>query len=196
MDNILILLQLVSLIALVFIAFMIVKRRRNSEAKTDEIITTQYPYANTREMREEFICINSFFMNVLCEKKSKSNFKRLQREYLELGTRLFYLASQKTISKFLEFKSISSLVGGSVEEHKIALLWFAEFNMLLRKDLGLKTEPEFIKDYLNIILAYWGEDEIDKQKIDDLNEQLTATIDSYMNDPNWGTCCCINKGEP
>ncbi|WP_321319755.1 hypothetical protein [Labilibaculum sp.] len=126
-------------------------------------------------------------MKILCEKKSKSNFKKLQKEFLELGTRLYYLASERTIKKFLEFKSLSSFVEGTVHEHKITLLWFAEFNLLLRSDLGLETSPELIKDYLNIILTYWDEEEMEKEELDDLKSQLADSIDNYFSVFNVGT---------
>jgi hypothetical protein len=156
---------------------MIFKLKRNNSA------TTKSQPLQASEIREEFISINSFFMNLLCEKKCKSNYKRYQKEYLDLGTKLYYLASQNTFNKYLEFKSMSLYVEGSDREHKIVLLWFAELNMLLRNDLGLETNPEFIKDYLNLMLSYWNKDELSDEDIEELNEQLTKTVDNYT---NWG----------
>lgn len=194
MEIISVILQILILAALAFIISFLIQEKRNAaanssveeaESEVKESTTNSLPASD--EKREEFLRINAFFMKILCEKKSKSNFKRLQKEFLELGTRLYYLASELTIRKFLEFKSLSSFVEGTVHEHKIALLWFAEFNVLLRKDLGLETTPEQIKDYLNIILTYWDEDEMEKQELDDLKDQLADSIDNYFSVFNVGT---------
>ncbi|WP_282126032.1 hypothetical protein [Marinifilum flexuosum] len=194
MEIISVILQILILAALAFIISFLFQEKRNAaanstieeaESEVKESTTNSLPASD--EKREEFLRINAFFMKILCEKKSKSNFKRLQKEFLELGTRLYYLASELTIRKFLEFKSLSSFVEGTVHEHKIALLWFAEFNVLLRKDLGLETSPEQIKDYLNIILTYWDEDELEKQELDDLKDQLADSIDNYFSVFNVGT---------
>jgi len=194
MEIISIILQILILSALAFIISFLIQEKRNASASSEETATESEVKETTTnslpasdETREEFLRINAFFMKILCEKKSKSNFKRLQKEFLELGTRLYYLASELTIRKFLEFKSLSSFVEGTVHEHKIALLWFAEFNVLLRKDLGLQTSPELIKDYLNIILTYWDEDEMEKQELDDLKTQLADSIDNYFSVFNVGT---------
>ncbi|MPQ48466.1 hypothetical protein GCQ56_15785 [Marinifilum sp. N1E240] len=194
MEIISIILQILILSALAFIISFLIQEKRNASASSEETATESEVKDSTTnslpasdETREEFLRINAFFMKILCEKKSKSNFKRLQKEFLELGTRLYYLASELTIRKFLEFKSLSSFVEGTVHEHKIALLWFAEFNVLLRKDLGLQTSPELIKDYLNIILTYWDEDEMEKQELDDLKTQLADSIDNYFSVFNVGT---------
>jgi len=194
MEIISIILQILILSALAFIISFLIQEKRNASASSEETTTESEVKESTTnslpasdETREEFLRINAFFMKILCEKKSKSNFKRLQKEFLELGTRLYYLASELTIRKFLEFKSLSSFVEGTVHEHKIALLWFAEFNVLLRKDLGLQTSPELIKDYLNIILTYWDEDEMEKQELDDLKTQLADSIDNYFSVFNVGT---------
>ena len=193
MEIISIILQILILSALAFIIAFLIQQKRNAaidsseseqESEAKETAATHY---NSDEKREEFLRINAFFMKILCEKKSKSNFKRLQKEFLELGTRLYYLASELTIRKFLEFKSLSSFVEGTVHEHKIALLWFAEFNLLLRKDLGLETTPELIKDYLNIILTYWDEDEMEKDELDNLKSQLADSVDNYFSVFNVGT---------
>ncbi|MDQ2180593.1 hypothetical protein [Marinifilum sp. D714] len=194
MEIISVILQILILAALAFIISFLIQEKRNAatnsteeeaESEVKESTTNSLPASD--EKREEFLRINAFFMKILCEKKSKSNFKRLQKEFLELGTRLYYLASELTIRKFLEFKSLSSFVEGTVHEHKIALLWFAEFNVLLRKDLGLETSPEQIKDYLNIILTYWDEDEMEKQELDDLKDQLADSIDNYFSVFSVGT---------
>ncbi|RUT73153.1 hypothetical protein [Ancylomarina longa] len=194
MEIISIILQILILSALAFIISLLIQDKKNSKVPVQESESVDQNkqvannlYSNSAEKREEFLRINSFFMKILCEKKSKSNFKRLQKEFLELGTRLYYLASETTIRKFLEFKSLSSFVEGTVHEHKIALLWFAEFNVLLRQDLGLKTTPELIKDYLNIILTYWDEDEMEKQELDNLKSQLANSIDNYFSVFNVGT---------
>ena len=194
MEIISVILQILILAALAFIISFLIQEKRNAvtnssieEAESEVKETTTNSLIASDEKREEFLRINAFFMKILCEKKSKSNFKRLQKEFLELGTRLYYLASELTIRKFLEFKSLSSFVEGTVHEHKIALLWFAEFNVLLRKDLGLETSPEQIKDYLNIILTYWDEDEMEKQELDDLKDQLADSIDNYFSVFNVGT---------
>ncbi len=188
-----IILQILTLAALAFLISYFIQDKRNSIRDNDEIevekTTSDIPASanNNNEKREEFLRINAFFMKILCEKKSKSNFKKLQKEFLELGTRLYYLASERTIKKFLEFKSLSSFVEGTVHEHKIALLWFAEFNLLLREDLGLETSPALIKDYLNIILTYWDEEEMEKEELDDLKSQLADSIDNYFSVFNVGT---------
>ncbi|NOU61553.1 hypothetical protein [Marinifilum caeruleilacunae] len=196
MEIISVILQILILSALAFIISFLIQEKRNAaansgveevEKETEVKESTTNSLVASDEKREEFLRINAFFMKILCEKKSKSNFKRLQKEFLELGTRLYYLASELTIRKFLEFKSLSSFVEGTVHEHKIALLWFAEFNVLLRKDLGLETSPEQIKDYLNIILTYWDEDEMEKQELDDLKDQLADSIDNYFSVFNVGT---------
>ncbi|MCT4603017.1 MAG: hypothetical protein N4A59_08980 [Marinifilum sp.] len=194
MEIISVILQILILSALAFIISFLIQEKRNNaanssveDAETEVKESTTNSLAASDEKREEFLRINAFFMKILCEKKSKSNFKRLQKEFLELGTRLYYLASELTIRKFLEFKSLSSFVEGTVHEHKIALLWFAEFNVLLRKDLGLETSPEQIKDYLNIILTYWDEDEMEKKELDDLKDQLADSIDNYFSVFNVGT---------
>jgi hypothetical protein len=190
-----IILQILSLMALAFLISYLIRAKKNSIKTRDsneiniknESDQTLASTNNSNEKREEFLRINSFFMKILCEKKSKSNFKKLQKEFLELGTRLYYLASERTIKKFLEFKSLSSFVEGTVHEHKIALLWFAEFNLLLRSDLGLETSPTLIKDYLNIILTYWDEEEMEKGELDDLKSQLADSIDNYYSVFNVGT---------
>jgi hypothetical protein len=187
-----IILQILSLAVLAFLISYLIQEKRNTIRDSGEIeikneLSESHASSNSNEKREEFLRINAFFMKILCEKKSKSNFKKLQKEFLELGTRLYYLASERTIKKFLEFKSLSSFVEGTVHEHKIALLWFAEFNLLLRSDLGLETSPELIKDYLNIILTYWDEEEMEKEELDDLKSQLADSIDNYFSVFNVGT---------
>ena len=145
--------------------------------------TSQSFWADTSsammEQREEFQRINAFFLKMLSEKKSKSNYKRMQKEYMELGTRLYFYAGQNTIRKFLEFKHLSAFIEGTVQEHKITLLWFAEFNLLLRNDLGLETSPQLIKDYLNILLTYWEDEEMEEKELDELKIQLSQSIDNY-----------------
>nr|WP_320117712.1 hypothetical protein [uncultured Marinifilum sp.] len=193
MEIISMILQILILTALVFIISFLIQEKRNNVSSLEEVVTDteleeeNHIVAVSDEKREEFLRINSFFMKILCEKKSKSNFKKLQKEFLDLGTRLYYLASEPTIRKFLEFKSLSSFVEGTVHEHKIALLWFAEFNVLLRKDLGLKTSPELIKDYLNIVLTFWDEEEMEKGELNDLKNQLADSIDNYFSVFNVGT---------
>lgn len=194
MEIVSIILQILILLALAFIISLLIQEKRNKAISSDESFaeteakeSTTNLHSGSDEKREEFLRINAFFMKILCEKKSKSNFKRLQKEFLELGTRLYYLASELTIRKFLEFKSLSSFVEGTVHEHKIALLWFAEFNVLLRQDLGLETSPGQIKDYLNIILTYWDEEEMEKDELDDLKTQLADSIDNYFSVFNVGT---------
>jgi hypothetical protein len=187
-----IILQILSLAVLAFLISYLIQEKRNTIRDSGEIeikneLSESHASSNSNEKREEFLRINAFFMKILCEKKSKSNFKKLQKEFLELGTRLYYLASERTIKKFLEFKSLSSFVEGTVHEHKIALLWFAEFNLLLRSDLGLQTSPEMIKDYLNIILTYWDEEEMEKEELDNLKSQLADSIDNYFSVFNVGT---------
>ncbi len=188
-----IILQVLTLAALAFLISYFIQYKKNTQRDKNEVkvknTSTNIPVSanNNNEKREEFLRINAFFMKILCEKKSKSNFKKLQKEFLELGTRLYYLGSERTIKKFLEFKSLSSFVEGTVHEHKIALLWFAEFNLLLREDLGLETSPALIKDYLNIILTYWEEEEMEKEELDDLKSQLADSIDNYFSVFNVGT---------
>lgn len=193
MEIVSIILQILILTSLIFVISFLIQEKRNTVSGLEEIATDteleeeNHLVAISDEKREEFLRINSFFMKILCEKKSKSNFKKLQKEFLDLGTRLYYLASEPTIRKFLEFKSLSSFVEGTVHEHKIALLWFAEFNVLLRKDLGLKTSPELIKDYLNIVLTFWDEEEMEKGELNDLKNQLADSIDNYFSVFNVGT---------
>lgn len=193
MEIISIILQILILATLVFLLSFLIQEKRNSvknlEATGVKVESNEQDtdVANFIEKREEFLRINAFFMKILCEKKSKSNFKKLQKEFLELGTKLYYLASERTVKKFLEFKSLSSFVEGTVHEHKIALLWFAEFNLLLRSDLGLETSSGLIKDYLNIILTFWDDEEMEKEELDDLKSQLADSIDNYFSVFNVGT---------
>ncbi|WP_372755745.1 hypothetical protein [Labilibaculum sp.] len=193
MEIISIILQVSILAALVFLISFLLQEKRNSirdlevEDVTKESKELDMDVNNFFDKREEFLRVNAFFMKILCEKKSKSNFKKLQKEFLDLGTKLYYLASERTVKKFLEFKSLSSFVEGTVHEHKIALLWFAEFNLLLRSDLGLETSPGLIKDYLNIILTFWDDEEMEKEELDDLKSQLADSIDNYFSVFNVGT---------
>jgi len=193
MEILSIILQLLIFVGLGYIISLLLLRKKDSPTKeiqierNNEMGGSGTQIKNSIEMREEFLRINSFFLKILCEKKSKSNFKRLQKDFLDLGTRLYYLASENTIRKFLEFKSLSSFVEGTVHEHKIALLWFAEFNLLLRKDLGLETSPQLIKDYLNIILTYWDSEEMENEELDNLKSQLADSVDNYFSVFNVGT---------
>lgn len=193
MEILSIILQFLIFVGLVYIISLLLLKKKDSPTKeiqierNNEVGGAGTQIKNTIEMREEFLRINSFFLKILCEKKSKSNFKRLQKDFLDLGTRLYYLASENTIRKFLEFKSLSSFVEGTVHEHKIALLWFAEFNLLLRKDLGLETSPQLIKDYLNIILTYWDSEEMENEELDNLKSQLADSVDNYFSVFNVGT---------
>lgn len=186
METALIIFQILNLVALAFLILYLIRDKKHRAYKKHELELEKASADATNkqndssEMREEFLRINGFFMKILCEKKSKTNFKKLQKDFLELGTKLYYLASERSIKKFIEFKSLSSFVEGTVHEHKIALLWFAEFNVLLREDLGLETSPSLIKDYLNIILTYWDDEELKKEELDDLKSQLAKSIDNYF----------------
>ncbi|CAH0314779.1 hypothetical protein [Peribacillus simplex] len=85
--------------------------------------------------------------------------KKLQKEHnrklLDLGTKLFFFASDETVKKFVQFRKYSLSVGTPEYESMQNIIILAELIVLIRKDLGYSNTECTKDDFLHIMLTDW-----------------------------------------
>ncbi|GED02965.1 hypothetical protein JDW21_11565 [Bacillus subtilis] len=85
--------------------------------------------------------------------------KRIQKEHnkkmLDLGTKLFFFASDETVKKFVEWRKYSLTVDTPQYEAKQVIIILAELIVLIRKDLGYSQTECTKDDFLHIMLTDW-----------------------------------------
>ncbi|MRX52360.1 hypothetical protein GJU41_00120 [Bacillus idriensis] len=82
--------------------------------------------------------------------------KEHNKKMLDLGTKLFFFASDETVKKFVEWRKYSLTVDSPNYESKQVIILLAEIMVLIRRDLGY-SETECTKDdFLHIMLKDWA----------------------------------------
>ena len=118
---------------------------------------------------EEFTKITDFLFNYMFDKKFQENLNKnpskFNIEMTNIGSRLFYFASDETVKKYVEWKKyglemVNKEPIDKKESGKIIVL-FADLVLLMRKDLGYKKTECTRDDFLSIFLTDW-----DKHKND------------------------------
>lgn len=118
---------------------------------------------------EEFTKITDFLFNYMFDKKFQENLNKnpskFNIEMTNIGSRLFYFASDETVKKYVEWKKYGLEMANKEpidkkESGKIIVL-FADLVLLMRKDLGYKKTECTRDDFLSIFLTDW-----DKHKND------------------------------
>jgi hypothetical protein len=74
---------------------------------------------------------------------------------LDLGTKLFFFASDETVKKFVQFRKYSLSVGTPEYESMQNIIILAELIVLIRKDLGYSNTECTKDDFLHIMLTDW-----------------------------------------
>ncbi|MFE4812810.1 hypothetical protein ACFQ9Y_16975 [Peribacillus simplex] len=86
--------------------------------------------------------------------------RKLQKEYnrkmLDLGTKLFFFASDETVKKFVDFRKYSLSVGTPGYESMQVIIILAELIVLIRRDLGYSNTECTKDDFLHIMLTDWN----------------------------------------
>ena len=118
---------------------------------------------------EEFTTITDFLFKYIYDKKFQEELNKepskLQIEMANIGSRLFYFASDETVKKYVEWKKFGWEMANketvdSKESGKNIVI-FAELVVLMRKDLGYKKTECTRDDFLSIFVTDW-----DKHKND------------------------------
>ncbi|MCY9204454.1 hypothetical protein [Bacillus atrophaeus] len=72
----------------------------------------------------------------------------------ELGSKLFFFASDDTVKKFVEYRK-QSLKSSETEDSEKLIVLLGELMVLIRKDLGYSQTECNKNDYLHILLNDW-----------------------------------------
>ncbi|MGG4549390.1 hypothetical protein ABER02_16635 [Rossellomorea marisflavi] len=85
--------------------------------------------------------------------------KRTQKEHnksmLDLGTKLFFFASDDTVKKFVEWRKYSLSADSPQYNPKHAIIILAELIVLIRQDVGYSQTECTKDDFLHIMLTDW-----------------------------------------
>jgi hypothetical protein len=112
---------------------------------------------------EEFTKLVKVLITKLIDKQYVDKLRRDQktiREFnktmLDLGTKLFFFASDDTVKKFVEWRKYG-LTAGTPEFKPIKIITLlAELMVLIRKDLGYSQTLCDQNDFLHILLKDWS----------------------------------------
>lgn len=112
---------------------------------------------------QEFAKLVEYLLLNLTDKdyvRKLGNDQRIQKEHnkkmLDLGTKLFFFASDETVKKFVEWRKYSLTVDSPQYDPKQILILLAELIVLIRKDLGYRDTECSKDDFLHIMLKDWG----------------------------------------
>ncbi|TQR14726.1 hypothetical protein [Psychrobacillus soli] len=81
--------------------------------------------------------------------------KEHNKKMLDLGTKLFFFASDVTVKKFVEWRRYGLTVNTPNYESKQIIILLAELIVLIRKDLGYSETQCTKDDFLHIMLKDW-----------------------------------------
>jgi len=94
-----------------------------------------------------------YMRKLATDEKTKEEFNR---SMLDLGTKLFFFASDSTVKKFVEWrKSGQDPAAAAGRDPKHVLILLAELMLEVRKDLGYKDTECTTDDYLYIMIKDW-----------------------------------------
>ena len=89
--------------------------------------------------------------------------KEFNKTMLDLGTKLFFFASDETVKKFVEWRKYGLAADTSNFDPKQTIILLAELMVLIRKDVGY-TDTQCTKDdFLHIMLKDWAKYEQSKE---------------------------------
>jgi len=88
--------------------------------------------------------------------------QEFNRRLMDLGTKLFFFASDETVKKYVEWRKIGQLIDSPGFDPRKIVFIMAELMVQIRKDLGYKNTTCDTDDFLNIILSNW---EAEKKKM-------------------------------
>lgn len=104
----------------------------------------------------EFIILNMLDKDYVAKLgKNQATQKDFNKKMLELGTKLFFFASDETVKKFVEWR----IYGQNADDPNFNPMGLieklAELMVLIRKDLGYRDTICDTDDFLHIILTDW-----------------------------------------
>jgi|GEM_PF-2646673 len=110
---------------------------------------------------EEFVRLIRLLVMNLTDKdyiNELSTNEEVKKEHIksmtELGSKLFFFASDDTVKKFVEYRK-QSLKTNKLEEAEKLINLLGELMVLIRKDLGYSKTECNKNDYLHILLNDW-----------------------------------------
>ncbi|OIR60000.1 hypothetical protein BLL41_17305 [Bacillus sp. FMQ74] len=110
---------------------------------------------------EEFVRLIRLLVMNLTDKdyiNELSTNEEVKKEHIksmtELGSKLFFFASDDTVKKFVEYRK-QSLKTNKLEEAEKLINLLGELMVLIRKDLGYSQTECNKNDYLHILLNDW-----------------------------------------
>jgi hypothetical protein len=111
---------------------------------------------------EEFTKLVEVMITKLLDKQYVEKLGRdpkTQKEYnktmLDLGTKLFFYASDETVKKFVEWRKYGLTADTVNYEPKQIIILLAELIVLIRKDVGYSNTQCTKDDFLHIMLKDW-----------------------------------------
>lgn len=109
---------------------------------------------------EEFTEITDFLFNYMFDKEFQKDLDKKPSKFsikmANIGSRLFYFASDETVKKYVEWKKFGweMINNASVDKNK-SIIIFADLVVLMRKDLGYKKTECTRDDFLSIFVTDW-----------------------------------------
>ncbi|MEA3319428.1 MAG: hypothetical protein U9Q88_05305 [Bacillota bacterium] len=111
---------------------------------------------------EEFTKLVEIMITKLLDKQYVEKLGRdpkTQKEYnktmLDLGTKLFFYASDETVKKFVEWRKYGLTADSANFDPKQIIILLAELIVLIRKDVGYSDTQCTKNDFLHIMLKDW-----------------------------------------
>ena len=92
------------------------------------------------------------------EKNTKIQ-KEFNKKMMDLGTKLFFFASDETVKKYVEWRRFGLETEVKKEDQHKVIILLAELMVLIRKDLGYKDTLCTKDDFLHIMLKDWEKHE-------------------------------------
>ncbi len=133
---------------------------RSDLSKEIELLKISESQLQIRKI-EEFTNITDVLFKYMFDKEYQEELKKkpdkLNVIMANIGSRLFYFASDETVKKYVEWKKfgwVNKELNDEKEARKIIII-FADLVVLMRKDLGYKKTECNRDDFLSIFLSDW-----------------------------------------
>lgn len=110
---------------------------------------------------QQFMVLSEIISNLLDKtyqeklQKDPDTQKEFYQKMLNLGTNLFFFASDEPVKKYVEFYRYGQKPRDSNFDQSKLVILLAELMVLIRKDLGYKDTACNIDDFLNIKITDW-----------------------------------------
>jgi hypothetical protein len=140
---------------------------KNALARELELSKISYAELQVRKT-EQFVKLIEYFNMLMSDKKTQEQIRtdenkrrELGNKLTDLGVKLFFFASDRTVKKFVDWRLYLSKHQGISADAFQFIRMYAEFIVELRRDLGYGETTCGSDDFLNIILADWWKHKTD-----------------------------------